>query len=332
MAGDDGDQVQIGVVAQGVGEQLGDLGRPQVLVLQVDQAAGPPDRLAVAAGDAAFAVRREGVDAVRVGIGAQHLDGCGPPGGSAASGQRVGRAGPRRAAGPAAGHRVLRVQRRRIVPPFPEGGVQRADDRAADRQLHVVPRRVRAVRGAHAHRLGVTVVGRVVAAAVAQVDAADERDVASRRARVPEHHQLLVVRAAAADPLVEQHLAAGPLDRLAEVLVLLLAEREPVQVRAPHQALDHHAPLGGGAEQIPATVGPPGRSQLVGVAAPVGEEQVVAAPQRFDLGDEPIEVGGAVHQRLHHVALAPGGQRTGRVTPLRCRKEPVLDPATSLLR
>jgi hypothetical protein len=78
VARNDGDQVQAGVFAQGVGEQLGDLRRPQVLVLQVDQAARPPDRLAVAARDAAFAVRGEVVDPVGVGIGAQHLNGVRP--------------------------------------------------------------------------------------------------------------------------------------------------------------------------------------------------------------------------------------------------------------
>ena len=67
----------------------------------------------------------------------------------------------------------------------------------------------------------------VVAAAVAQVDAAGERDVALRALRVPQDDELLVVRAAAPDPLVEQHLAAGGSMSLAEVAVLLLAVRQP---------------------------------------------------------------------------------------------------------
>lgn len=70
----------------------------------------------------------------------------------------------------------------------------------------------------------------VVAAAVAQVDAAGERDVPFRCALVSQHHELLVVRPAAPDPLVEQHLAAGCRDRLAEVAVLRLAVGQHVEV------------------------------------------------------------------------------------------------------
>ncbi len=102
-------------------------------------------------------------------------------------------------------------------------------------------------------------------------------------AAVPDHHQLLVMRTAEPDALVQQHLAACPLDRLAEMLVLLLAVGELVQVRAPHQPLDDDAALGRLAEQLP-----DGRAVvahlLVGVAAPVGEEQVVALAERLDLG------------------------------------------------
>ena len=90
----------------------------------------------------------------------------------------------------------------------------------------------------------VAAVGLVVAARVAQVDAAGERDIALRCAGVPDHHQLLVVRPAESDALIQQHLAARALDRLAEVPVLLLAVGELVQVRAPHQALDDDAALG----------------------------------------------------------------------------------------
>ncbi len=56
---DDGDQMQILICGQRVDEQVGDLLRPQVLVLEVDQPPGLPDRLGVAAGDGAFAVLGE---------------------------------------------------------------------------------------------------------------------------------------------------------------------------------------------------------------------------------------------------------------------------------
>ena len=46
------------------------------------------------------------------------------------------------------------------------------------------------------------------------VDATTERDVAVRLPRMPDHDQPLMMRPADADPLVQEHLAAGPLDRL----------------------------------------------------------------------------------------------------------------------
>jgi hypothetical protein len=73
----------------------------------------------------------------------------------------------------------------------------------------------------------------VVAAAVAQVDAAHEGDVGVRAARVAQQHQLLVLAARAADPLVQQDLAAGAVDHRAEVEVLRLVEVELARVGAP---------------------------------------------------------------------------------------------------
>ena len=167
----------------------------------------------------------------------------------------------------------------------------------------------------HLHGLRIPVVVGVVAAGVAQVDTAGEGDVAVGCAGVAQHHQLLVVRSAEAHPLVEQHLAAGRLDRVAEMLVLLLAVGELVQMRAPHQALDDDAAFGGLAEQL-GDGGPVVAQSLVGVAAPVGEEQVVAAAHLVHLGGEPVEVGGAVDQRLDPVARAPVRHRGGRVSAL----------------
>ena len=47
---------------------------------------------------------------------------------------------------------------------------------------------------------------------------------------------------------------------------------------------------------------------LVRVAAPVGEEQVVAQTERLDLRHQLVKVGRAVDQRLRPTALTPGGQ------------------------
>ena len=82
----------------------------------------------------------------------------------------------------------------------------------------------------HLHGLRVAAVIFVIATGVAQVDAAGERDVALGFVAVPDHHELLVMRPAESDPLVQQHLSARTLDVVAEMLVLLLAVGELVQV------------------------------------------------------------------------------------------------------
>ncbi len=308
VPGHDRHQVQVRVLVQRLREQLGHLGRPEVLVLQVDQPPGPAYRLGVAAGHGALAVRGERVAGPHRRVGAQHLHVVRPAGRRVGGllGQRVraqvGAAQPV----PQVGHRVLRVQRHRVGPPLPERRVERADHRPAHRELHVVPGRCGAVPGGHADRLRVAGVGGVVAAAVAQVDAAGERDVAARVAGPAQHHELLVVRAAAPDPLVEQHLAAGRADRLAEVAVLRLAVGQRVEVGTPDQALDDHAALGGPGEQL--RHGRAVRAHpLVRVAAPVGEEQVVARRQRLHLADQAVEVRGTVNQRLGEVSIGPDG-------------------------
>ena len=121
------------------------------------------------------------------------------------------------------------VEGGRVLPALPEGDRQVADGRAADLQLHVVPGRVRAVALVHRHRLGVAQVALVVAAPVAQVDAAHEGDVVLGPG-ASEQHQLLVVAPAAPDALVEHELAEtdGPLARaVAAIELQLTAEVNP---------------------------------------------------------------------------------------------------------
>ena len=79
--------MQVRVGPQRVGEQVGDERRPEVLVLDVDQAARPREDFAVGVGDAAFAERGEGVPAQPGRVGAQDLDGVG------ARARRVGQLG-----------------------------------------------------------------------------------------------------------------------------------------------------------------------------------------------------------------------------------------------
>ena len=124
--------------------------------------------------------------------------------------------------------RVAR-QWRRVGPAFPEGRLEIADGRPADGEVHVVPWRPVTVLRGDRLRLRVAVVVPVVAAAVAQVDAADVRDVTLGPAGVPQHDEFLVVRTAGTYPHVQQHLPAGSADLLAEVTVLVGAEAESVQ-------------------------------------------------------------------------------------------------------
>ena len=97
------------------------------------------------------------------------------------------------------------------------------------------------------HRLGlrVTEVPRVVSPRVAQVDAADERDVTLRSPGVADHHEFLVMRTTGTHPHVEQRLRAFGLQLLTGVPVLRAGEGELVPVRAPDQPADVH----------PATIG-----------------------------------------------------------------------------
>ena len=97
MQRNDGDQVQPGVAAQRVGEAPDDVGGPQILVLQVDQAVRAGDDLVVGVGDAAFAVGSERVTVPAAGVGPQHLH----------------RHGSRRASGRVAGLATRRRGRRR---------------------------------------------------------------------------------------------------------------------------------------------------------------------------------------------------------------------------
>ena len=66
---------------------------------------------------------------------------------------------------------------RRVLPPLAEGVGEVADCGTVQLELHVVPRRTVAVAVVDLDDLGVTEVTGVVMATVAEVDAADERDV-----------------------------------------------------------------------------------------------------------------------------------------------------------
>ena len=179
----------------------------------------------------------------------------------------------------------------------------------------------------HRQALWVPVVRGVVASGTAQVDAAGERDIAAGVIGVTQHDQLLVVRAGAADPLVEQHLTARGVNFVPELAVLLLAVGERVGVRPPHEPFHDDPAPRGITEQLTdgrADVAQP----LVGIAAPVGEEQMVPCPHRLHCLDEPGEVSSSVDQRVDSVTCGPCRQPAGRITAFRRGQKPVVNVHT----
>jgi hypothetical protein len=80
-----------------------------------------------------------------------------------------------------------------VLPPLAEDGLDVTNGRPHDHQLYVVPGRAIAVHLGHRLALRIAGMGRIVAAAVAQVDSTDERHVLVRSRRMPQHDELLVV-------------------------------------------------------------------------------------------------------------------------------------------
>src|ERR1700752_3762864 len=113
-----------------------------------------------------------------------------------------------------------------------------------------MPRRTLAGGLGHLDRLRVAAVRRIIAAGVAQIDASRERDIPLGCVWMADDHELLVMRAAEAHPLVQQHLTTGFFDRPAQMLVLLPPLGELAQVRPPHQPLDNDTALCSGTEQL----------------------------------------------------------------------------------
>jgi len=127
-------------------------------------------------------------------------------------------------------------------------------------------------------RLRVAPVVLVVAAPVAQVDAPSERDILVLTAGVVYQHELLMVRARPAHPLVQQHLACL-VDSLAEVDRLLLAQVDVVGVRPPHEPSHVDTPLEQPGENRAQLRPLDAAEAFVGVAPPVGEQHEIAGTQ-----------------------------------------------------
>ncbi len=197
-------------------------------------------------------------------------------------------------------------QRRGILPALPEDGLDVVHGRSTDGGLDVVPRWVVAVLLRQVFlRLGIAAVVCVVATRVAQVDPADVGDVAGRIVAVPDHDHLLVVRAAPADPHVEECLGAALLERAPEVEVLAGGEAERILVRTPDQAAYVDAALVGASEDLGDLAARLAGEPLVRIALPVGEEDQVAGSGGLDPFVQLGEVRRPVDQRPDQVALGP---------------------------
>ena len=170
-------------------------------------------------------------------------------------------------------------------------------------------------------------------AAVAQVDAADERDVVVGPFGATDHDELLVVAAAPPHPLVEQDLAAGLVDLSDERGVLLLAEVRLSRVRSPQQPAHVHAAPREVGEHV-ADLGARAVEPLVGVALPVGEVDPVVpaeacrAPRsRRAKYSAPSTSTATWLPSVHAVAVAaPTVDLGGGVAALLRGQEPVVQP------
>ena len=169
------------------------------------------------------------------------------------------------------------------------------------------------------HRLRLRVAGvvLVVAAAVAQVDPAEERDVELGTAGMAQHEELLVVRAVGPDPHVQQALPAGRLDRPRRDGVLLgreLQRRRAASARAARGRPPRAGPPAPGPSAIAGVR--PRRQPLVGVhrASPAN---ITRSPARSPCrrGEQLGEVVGAVHERPHPVAARSRPDGPGAASP-----------------
>jgi len=85
---------------------------------------------------------------------------------------------------------------------------------------------------------------RAIQPAMAQIDAANEDHVQVGPAGMTQHDELLMMRSSRAHPHIAQTFAAGRLDLVAQMAILLLTEGKLVQVRPPQQPLDNDSPSG----------------------------------------------------------------------------------------
>ena len=147
------------------------------------------------------------------------------------------------------------LDRRPIVPALSEGLEELRHRGAVDLCLHVVPWRPLAVASIQVLCLRIAEMLVAVAPAVTQVDPADKGQILVRLVGAMHEDQLLVMRAGAPDPLVQQELAARRIDDVGKFGLFLFVETHPGRMRAPQQAA-HPYPSAG----EPSRAGPSDRA------------------------------------------------------------------------
>ena len=193
-----------------------------------------------------------------------------------------------------------------------------------------MPGRLRPVDRRHGLSLCVPTVRGVVASAVAQVDATEVGDVQLGPVVVAQDDKFLVVRPADSHSHVEQALATGVIDLIAQMPVLRRGERQAVPMGAPYKAANVNAASGRIGQDLPDARARAAGETLIRVTSPVDEHQKVAVAHVRHPVMELCEVRPPVDERTHPVALGPRrpvamtGVQPGRgVTAFAGGQEPV---------
>ena len=140
-----------------------------------------------------------------------------------------------------------------------------------------------------------------------------------------------MVRPRPAGTRIEQHLAAGIGQLAGQFGVLALALVEPAGLRAPDQPEDEHSSFGQFAEDVADRRSGPGK-QFLGVAAEVGEIDLILRPGTAQHLMQAAEVPGPVDQRFDQIPRRPATDIGGRVATLGVAEEPGVDTGILLVR
>ena len=223
----------------------------------------------------------------------------------------------------------IAAQRCRILPPLSKHGLDVVDRWPRDCRLDVMPRRGRTILLCQREGLWVPFMVDVIATGVAEVDAADKRDVPGRVITVPDDQHLLMVGPAHAHAHVEQRLGSSLLQVLPESPILPRREPKRLGMRTPHQAPYVDSTFVSSSEHFGHFAAWLPSQAFVGVTLPVREIDQVAIAGRFDPLEQLVEIRRAVDQRAYEVAGGPRlitgmprvNARAG-VAPLRGGEEP----------